>query len=122
MKSTVLTLSLVLVAGLAVAAEGDKPGKKPEAGGAPDPAKRAEMMMKNLDKDSDGKISKTEFAAGPMAKRANGDQAAIDKAFGRIDKDSDGSITKEELAAMPVRKPGEGGGKPGGAKKPKGDS
>ena len=113
MKSTILTLSLVLVAGLAVAAEGDKPAKG--KGGAPDPAKRAEMMLKNLDKDSNGSISKEEFAAGPMAKRANGDQEKIDKAFARIDKDGDGSITKEELEKMPAPKPGAG-------KKPKGDN
>lgn len=124
-KPILLTLALTLVAGVAVAAEGDKPkkgeGKKP--GGGADPAKRAEMMLKKLDTDSDGKISKAEFAAGPMAKRAEGDQAKIDAAFGRVDKDGDGSITKAELEAMPARggKPGEGGGKkPGeGGKKKK---
>lgn len=110
MKSTILSLSLVLVAGLAMAADGDKPGAKGK-GGPVDPAKRAEMMLKKLDTDKSGGISKEEFAAGPMAKRANGDQEKIDKAFGRIDKDGDGSITKEELEKMPAPKPGAGKGK-----------
>ncbi|MCB1231414.1 MAG: EF-hand domain-containing protein [Verrucomicrobiae bacterium] len=112
MKSLVLTLSLVLVAGITLAAEGDKPGKG-KGGAAPDPAKRAQQMMKTLDKDSDGKISKEEFAAGPAAKRANGDQSKIDKAFSRLDSDGDGSITKEEIEKAPA--PGKGPKKPKGS-------
>ena len=135
-KTSLMTLALALVAGVAMAAEGDKPkkgeGKKP--GGDVDPAKRAEMILGKLDTDKSGSISKEEFAASPMAKRAQGDQEKIDAAFGRMDKDGDGSITQAELAAMPARgggkkpggegKPGEGGKKKGGdgAKKKGGDS
>jgi len=126
MKTTLLTLSLTLIAGLAVAGpDGGKPGKDGKPGHdhkAMDPAKRAEMMMKKLDTDSDGKISKAEFAAGPMGKRMTekrGDEA-IDKFFGRVDKDGDGNLTEEELAAMPAHK--KGGKKGGEGKKPKKDS
>lgn len=126
-KTSLMTLALALVTGIAMAAEGDKPkkGEAKKPGGA-DPTKRAEMILGKLDTDKNGSISKEEFAAGPMAKRAQGDQTKIDAAFGRMDKNGDGAITKEELAAMPARgggkKPG-GEGKPGdGAKKKGGDS
>lgn len=125
-KSILLTVALMLTSGLAIAAEGDKPkkgaGKKP-GGESADPAKRAEMILQKLDTDKSGSISEAEFAEGPMAKRAQGDEEKIKKAFARMDKDGNGSITAEELAAMPARKPGEGGGKkPGAKKKPEASS
>jgi hypothetical protein len=105
MKLTLLTLTFALVAGLAVAAEGEK--KKGEGKGGPvDPVKRAEMTMKKLDTNTDGKISKEEWAAGPQATamKAKGGEEAVTKSFGRIDKNSDGNIDMEELKAMPVGK------------------
>lgn len=102
MKITLLTLTFALVAGLAVAAEGEK--KKPEAKGDADPAKRAEATMKKLDTNSDGKISKEEWAAGPQATaaKAKGGDEAVTKGFARLDKNSDGSIDMEELKAAPA--------------------
>lgn len=105
MKLSLLTMTFALVAGLAVAAEGEK--KKGEGKGAPvDPAKRAEMMMKKLDTNTDGKISKEEWAAGPQATaaKAKGGDEAVSKGFARLDKNSDGSIDLEELKAAPAGK------------------
>lgn len=118
MKLTLLTVTFALIAGLSIAAEGEKKGK---GGGAPaDPAARAEGMMKKLDTNKDGKISKDEFAAGPQATamKAKGGDEAVGKAFGRIDKNSDGNLDMDELKAMPAGK-GKGGkgGPDGGAKK-----
>lgn len=115
MKLTLLTVTFALIAGLSIAAEGEKKGK----GGPVDPAARAEGMMKKLDTNKDGKISKEEFAAGPQAAgmKAKGGDEAVGKAFGRIDKNSDGNLDMDELKAMPAGK-GKGGKAPeGGAKK-----
>ena len=67
----------------------------------------------NFDKDKDGKISKEEFAASPMGKKAadKGGAEGVDKLFGRMDANNDGSITKDEL----------GKGRKGGKGKPEGD-
>ncbi|MCB1086685.1 MAG: hypothetical protein KDM63_06545 [Verrucomicrobiae bacterium] len=104
MKLSLLTLTFALVAGLAFA-QGEK--KKGEGKGGPvDPAKRAEGMMKKLDTNSDGKISKEEWAAGPMAAgaKAKGGDEAVNKGFARIDKNSDGNIDMDELKSMPAGK------------------
>lgn len=122
MKSVFLTIAAVMVAGLAFAADGDGGKGKGKGGGNADPAKRAEAMMKQLDSNKDGKISKEEYAAGPMASKMKekGGDGAVDKAFGRLDKNSDGNIDLDELKAMPARKPGGDKGK--GKGKGKGDA
>jgi|GEM_PF-2909794 len=56
------------------------------------------QMLKQMDKDGDGKISKEEFS-GP------------ERFFDRMDADKDGFITEKELAAMRGR-----GGRRGGAR------
>ena len=119
MKSTILTIAFALVAGLAMAAPDEKKADKPEKGKGKDPAARAEAMMKKLDKDADGKISKEEFAASPMGKKMTekGGAEAVDKAFGRMDANKDGSLTKDELG----KRGGKGKGKPDGKGKPEGD-
>jgi hypothetical protein len=101
-KTMVITVALSLMAGLAFAAEGDKKGK----GKAPaDPAKRAEAMLKECDKDGDQKLSKEEFAAGKAAQgmKAKGGDEAVEKAFKGRDKDCDGFLCKDELAAPPAK-------------------
>lgn len=100
-----------LVAGLAVglqAEEGKGKGKGEGKGG--DPAKRAEAMIKQLDKDGNGTLSKEEFAAGPMAAKAKEKGGDIDKIFAGRDKNSDGQLDKAELSAAPKGK-GDGKGK-----------
>lgn len=111
-----LLVATAMVAGLAVgiAQAEDEKGKGKGKG---DPAKRAEMMIKKLDKDGNGTLSKEEFAANPMAKKAkeDGKEFDLDKVFAARDKNSDGELDKAELSAPPKR----GKGKPGEKGKPK---
>jgi Ca2+-binding EF-hand superfamily protein len=95
MKVITSILALIALAATVHAAEGDK---KPEAG-----KKKAdpEAMFKKLDSNSDGSISKEEWAASPQAKK---DAAKADKAFAGKDKDKDGKISKEEFTAAPKKK------------------
>ena len=128
MTKKILTLAIALVAGfsLSIAQADDEKGKgKPDRKGdrkKVEPAKRAEMIIKKLDKDDDGKLSKEEFAAGPIAKRIIKEkgQEAADKMFGMRDENKDGFLDKKELSKPPKRgkgKPGKGKGKPDGKKK-----
>ena len=68
----ILVVATAMVAGLAVgiAQAEDEKGKGKGKGKGGDPAKRAEMMVQKLDKDGNGTLSKEEFAASPMAKKA----------------------------------------------------
>ncbi|MBK8090489.1 MAG: EF-hand domain-containing protein [Verrucomicrobiaceae bacterium] len=95
MKVITSILTLLAIAATVNAAEGDK---KPEgAKKKADP----EAMFKKLDSNSDGSISKEEWAASPQAKK---DAAKADKMFAGKDKDKDGKITKEEFTAAPKKK------------------
>lgn len=105
-----------LVAGLAVGLQaeegkgkGDGKGKGKGKGG--DPAQRAEAMIKALDKDGNGTISKEEFLAGPMATKAKADGKDPEKGFAARDTNKDGQLDKAELSAPPKGK-GDGKGKP----------
>ncbi|MBP9225963.1 MAG: hypothetical protein KBF76_18980 [Verrucomicrobiales bacterium] len=115
-----LVLTTALVAGLAVGlshADDDK-GKGKGKGKAADPAARADAMIKSLDKDANGTLSKEEFAAGPMAAKAKekGGDGMIDKIFAGRDTNSDGQLDKAELSAPPKGKGGEKGGEKGKGK------
>jgi Ca2+-binding EF-hand superfamily protein len=90
---------LALSAVTSFAAEGDAP-KKPE-GDKGKPKMNPEEMLKRLDTDKDGKVSKAEFMASPNAKK---DEAKATERFGKMDKNSDGSLTLEELT--PKKKKG----------------
>ncbi len=127
MTKKILTLAIAFVASFAlITAQADDEKGKGKGKGKPghgDPAKRADMMLKKLDKDGDGKLSKKEFAASPMAakmeeKRGKG---AIDKVFAMRDENSDGFLDKKELSKPPKhgkgRPDGKGKGKPGDKKK-----
>ena len=117
MKSTILTIAIAMIASFALAADDKKPdgkgkgrpdGKVPEAAKV-DPSKRAETMMKQLDGNGDGKVTKEEFAAsdlGARVKEKGGDER-VDRIFSRLDADQDQHITKEELAKI---KPLDGNG------------
>ncbi len=87
---TSLLAILALSAVTSFAADGD--AKKEGDKGKPkmDPAE----MMKKLDTDKDGKVSKAEWLASPAAKK---DEAKATERFGKMDKNSDGSLTLEEL-------------------------
>lgn len=90
MKSITSILAILALAATVNAAEGDK---KPEAGKKKAPPS-PEQMMKTLDKDGNGSISKEEFLASPGAKK---DAAKAEERFGKMDKNKDGSLSKEEI-------------------------
>ena len=97
----ILVVATAMIAGLAVGlshAEEEGGKGKGKGKGKGDPAARAEMMIKKLDTDGNGTISKDEFAAGPMAAKMKekGGDGAIDKIFKARDKDGDGELSKEE--------------------------
>ena len=119
MKSKLLIIAITSLTSFALAADGDKKGKKPEGGDAPNPAKRAEMILKKSDTDGNGTISKAEFANSKMGKTITEKRGAdaIDKMFARIDKNKDGELNKGELASMGAGRKGKGKGKKGDAKK-----
>lgn len=92
MKALTSILAVLALAVSVNAADGDAAKKK-----APNP----EAAFKKLDANSDGSISKEEWAASPMAKK---DAAKADKAFAGKDKNKDGSISKEEFTAPAKKK------------------
>lgn len=91
MKVITTLLSVLALASVVNAAE--EGAKKPKA----DPAK----AFAKLDSNSDGSISKEEWAASPQAKK---DAAKADKAFAGRDKDKDGKLSKEEFTAPGKKK------------------
>jgi hypothetical protein len=100
MKITTSILTVLAITSLAVyAADDAKKGDKKGAGKGKkgNPAE----IFKRLDKDNSGSISKEEFMATPMAKKA-GDKA--EKMFGMRDKNNDGEISKEEFTAPRKKK------------------
>jgi len=113
MNVKLLAAAAALIASfsLGIAQEDGKKSKRPEGGKATsvDPAQRAEMMIQRHDKDGDGKLSKAEFAASPMAERFKDQPERVDRMFAALDTDKDGKLSKEELAAAPAR----GKGRPG---------
>jgi len=118
MKSKLLIIAITSLTSFALAADGDKKGKKPQGGDAPNPAKRAEMILKNADADGNGTVSKAEFTNSKMGKRMTekGGAEAVNKFFARVDKNKDGELSKGELASMPSRKGKKPGAKKGDAK------
>lgn len=110
MKSKLLIIAIASLTSFAFAADGDKKPKK-----AVDPAKRADAIIKNSDKDGNGTVSKTEFANSKMGKTMTEKRGAdaVAKTFDRIDKNKDGELDKAELSSMK----GKGKGKKPDAKK-----
>ncbi|MBE7496486.1 MAG: EF-hand domain-containing protein [Verrucomicrobiaceae bacterium] len=96
MKALTSILSILALAVTVHAAEGDK---KPEAGKKKAPM-NADEMIKRLDKDGNGSISKEEYLASPQAKK---DTAKAEERFGKMDKNKDGSLSKEELTPKPKK-------------------
>ena len=97
-----------------------------------------ERMMKDLDTDGDGSISKAELAkaqeAASSSKKSTVSESSLDDLFKALDSDSDGAISKNELSkfmekAAPTEPPsGRGpkgpppGGPPPGGSPPVGES
>lgn len=108
-----LIAAALLAGGLSIgfAVAQDAPKGKGKGKGPVDPAKRAEMILKQFDKDGDGFLSKEEFAATPLAARVKEKGGDVDKFFAARDTDKDGKLSKEELAAPPAGGKGKGKGK-----------
>ncbi len=99
------SLSTILaIFALAVTVNGADEPKKPDAPKAPEGAKKAPMsaadMLKKLDKDANGSVSKEEWMASPQAKK---DATKAGEAFGKKDKNGDGSLSLEELTPAPKK-------------------
>lgn len=99
MKAITSILSILALSATLQAADGDAP-KKPEAGKGKKAPPTPDQMIKNLDKDGNGTISKEEFLASPQAKK---DAAKAEERFGKMDKNKDGSLSKEELTPKPKK-------------------
>jgi Ca2+-binding EF-hand superfamily protein len=99
-------VATTLVAGFAIGLAQAEDGKEKGKGKGGDPVKRAEGMIKNLDKDGNGTLSKEEFAASPNAAKMKekGGEGAIDKVFAARDTNKDGQLDKAELSAPPKGK------------------
>lgn len=93
MKAITTILSVLALASIVNAAEGDAKKEKPKM----DPAK----AFAKMDANSDGSVSKEEYMATPQAKK---DAAKAEESFGKRDKDKDGKISKEEFTAAPKKK------------------
>ena len=93
MKAITTILSVLALASIINAAEGDAKKEKPKM----DP----EKAFAKMDANSDGSVSKEEFMATPQAKK---DAAKAEKGFASKDKDSDGKITKAEFTAPGKKK------------------
>jgi Ca2+-binding EF-hand superfamily protein len=94
MKKIITILSALAVSvSFATAADeankGDKPKRDPEA------------AFKKWDSNNDGKLTKEEFMASPMAKK---DAAKAETMFGKKDKDSSGDLSLDEFKAPGGRK------------------
>jgi hypothetical protein len=101
MKIITTLLTLLVCVSIAGAAdkEGDKPKKEEgsrsegEKPGPRDKAKQQEEMFKQMDANSDGKVSKEEFTA------KGGDKAAAAaERFTKMDRNKDGELTKREFS------------------------
>lgn len=115
----ILVIGTAIVTGLSFGLSHAEEGDKGKGKGKGDPGKRAEMMLKKLDTDENGTLSKEEFAAGPIGEKMKDKEGAIDKIFAARDKNNDGELDKDELAAPPKGK-GKGDGKGKGKGKGKG--
>jgi len=92
MKKTILGLSLLfaLIASTAIQAQ-DQQSNRKERKGPP----TASKLLKKMDTNEDGKLSKTEV------------KGSLKKDFAAIDTDKDGFLSEAELEKMPAPQKGE---------------
>ena len=103
MKTTIQTIAILALAGSVSFAEGDrKPQERDGQRKRPNPAE----IIKKLDTNGDGSVSKAEFLAG---ERAQKDPERAAKAFAHMDSDGDGQLKTSDFAQH--RKGGEDGRK-----------
>ena len=100
MKSKLLIIAIASLTSFAMAADGDKKGKRPQGNGQNHPpGQRAEMMLKSADKDGNGSLNLKEFAHTRIGKHIAEKHGAsgVKKMFARADKNNDGELNKGEL-------------------------
>ena len=85
---------------------------------------KPEEVVKQFDKNNDGKLSLEEFSAMKKFQKDKDPAAAAKKAFEEADANKDGSVPAEELKAVHEKKmsKGKGGEKPKDGEKPKADA
>lgn len=105
MKTSIHILGILALASSISLAEGDRKQDRKR----PNPAE----IMKKLDANNDGSISKTEFMAGERAQK-NPERAA--KAFAHMDSDGDGQLSPNDFAQRRNNGGGKGGKRPNPAK------
>src|SRR4051812_17961819 len=128
MKIITTLLALILSASFACAADReDKKTEDTKSGeqeklGPRDRAKQQEEMFKQMDANSDGKVSKEEFNAKQGGDKAAG--GAADR-FSKLDRNNDGELTKREFTTPTYERGGDRprgeGDKPGPKKPGEGD-
>lgn len=91
MKAITSILAILAIAATVNAADD---AKKPAAEGAKKKAMDPAAMLKKLDTDKNGSVSKDEYMASPNAKK---DEAKAAERFGKMDANKDGSLSLEEL-------------------------
>ena len=118
-----ITSICTIVAVLALGSLGLQAKDKPAKGGKGADYK-PEEVVKQFDKNSDGKLSLEEFSAMKKFQRDKDPAAAAKKAFEEADANKDGSVTAEELMAVHEKKmaKGKAGEKPKDGDKPKADA
>lgn len=94
MKLITTLLALAAAGSFACAADGEDQKKEGDKPGPRDKAKQQEEMFKQMDANSDGKVSKDEY----NAKMGGGERAAAaGERFTKMDRNKDGELTKREF-------------------------
>jgi Ca2+-binding EF-hand superfamily protein len=94
MKLITTILAVVAAGSFACAADREDQKKEGDKAGPRDKAKQQEEMFKQMDANSDGKVSKEEY----NAKMGGGERAAAAaERFIKMDRNKDGELTKREF-------------------------
>jgi hypothetical protein len=112
MKTTTLMTLGALIGSCLIASAQESPQRPKRPQGGPPPE-----VLKEFDKDGDGKLSPEERTAMQEARKAKMEERRKEM-LAKYDADKDGKLSPEERAAMP--KPPKGPGGPGGKRGPKG--
>ena len=109
MKTTLYSVSVMLIATSLSFAQAPPKGPKGPGGPGKNPRPAPEQIFAKLDADSDGNVTLEEFKKGPRAQK---NEAKAEEIFAVIDADSDGNVTIEEFKAHRPPHPRRGKGGP----------
>ncbi len=118
-KTLLLTVATAILGSLSINAQDapKPPGENSPRGPGGDPQARMDEMLKKLDTNGDGKVSKEEWLEFSRKE--------ADDRYSKMDTNKDGSLDKAEMEEISRKMRGQGGGggeRPGGFRKPDGDS